>query len=245
MSAVQGVLLDLGHTLVQYDVEDGALLTSYQQVHDYLEQLNLGTQPVAQDLLLRVSKRALDTVIASYERGEIEELDMLTIFDEALRHHGWHLEPELVHELLRREHAAYASHLLLQDATRATLEELRRRGYRLGIVSNATIPGPLMRDDLDLLGLSELVDAAVFSSEIGVRKPDPRIFASVLEALELDPRQCLFVGDRLKEDVGGSRALGMRPVLTHEFRQEVPPAGDPVPIIQRFPELLTLLGQTS
>ena len=42
--------------------------------------------------MLRVARRAVDLITASYERGEIEELEMLTLFDEALRHHGWHLE---------------------------------------------------------------------------------------------------------------------------------------------------------
>jgi HAD superfamily hydrolase (TIGR01549 family) len=241
VNEVRAVLLDLGHTLVDYEVESGALLTSYRDIHEYLAQLGLGTQPVSEDLMLRVSTRALDLIVASYERGEIEELDMLTLFDEALRHHGWHLEPELVWELLRREHAAFATHLRVPPETLAALTELRRRGYLLGIVSNATLPGSIMREDLDLLGLTPLIDAATFSSEAGVRKPDRRIFDAVLDALELDPRTCLFVGDRLKEDVGGSRALGMRAVLTHEFRQETPAPDHAVPVIERLPELLGLL----
>lgn len=241
MTELRGVLLDLGHTLVDYEVGDEALLDSYQGVHKYLESLGLGPQPVEPDLLLRVSKRALDLIVASYDRGEIEEQDLLVLMDEAFRHHGWHLEPELVEDLMRREHAAFAKHLFLSPETRATLEELRRRGLPIGIVSNATIPGALMREDLELLGLDALVDVAVFSSEIGVRKPDRRIFEAVLDGLELDPRQCIFVGDRLKEDVGGSRALGMHAVLTHEFRRETPRPGEPVEIITRFGQVLPIL----
>jgi HAD superfamily hydrolase (TIGR01549 family) len=241
MAEIRAVLLDLGHTLVDFDVEDGALLTSYREVHEYIDGLGLGSQPVAEDLMLRVARRTVEVITISYERGEIDELDMLTLFDEALRHHGWHLEPELVQDLMRREHAAYAQHLLLRPETEGALRTLRARGYPLGIVSNATLPGELMREDLDLLGLDKLVDVAVFSSELGVRKPDRRIFEAALEALELDPRVCLFVGDRLKEDVGGSSALGMRPVLTHEFRQEPPQSG--VPVLDRFPQVLELLDR--
>ena len=124
--AIQAVLFDLGHTLVDYEVESGALLASYADVHAYLARLGLGSQPVDDDLMLRVSTRALDLIVASYERGEIEELDMLTLFDEALRHHGWSLEPELVWELLRREHAAFAGHLRVPPATLDALAELRK-----------------------------------------------------------------------------------------------------------------------
>ncbi len=243
MTEIRAVLLDLGHTLVDYDIEDGALLKSYEQVHAFLEQLGLGDEPPPPDLIMRVSKHTIDLIIASYERGEIEEQDMLTLFDEAFRHHGYVLEPELIQDLLRREHAAFAAHLLVPEPTMGALRELRRRGYPIGIVSNATAPGHLMREDLELLGLDVLVDAAVFSSEVGVRKPHRRIFEAVLDTMDLDPRNCLFVGDRLKEDVGGSRALGMHPVLTHEYRRESPLPGAPVEVISEFPQLLRLLDR--
>jgi putative hydrolase of the HAD superfamily len=241
MTEIRAVLFDMGHTLVDFDVESGALLKSYQEVHEFMRSHGLSGQPPAEDLMLQVSQHAMNLVIESYDRGEIEELDMLTLFDESFRHHGYHLDPAAVRDLLRREHAAYAQHLLLPQGTADTLRALRRSGYPIGIVSNATIPGQLMREDLDLLGLDRLVDAAVFSSEVGVRKPDRRIFEAVLDTLGVDPRHCLFVGDRLKEDVGGSRALGMHPVLTHEFRQEVPPPGESAPVITRVPEIERLL----
>jgi putative hydrolase of the HAD superfamily len=222
-------------------VDGGALLESYEAVNGYLRGLDLGEQPVADNLIFKVASHVLDVIVESYGRREIEELDMLSLFDDALRHHGWHLDPHVVRELLQREHAAYARHLLVPEATMSTLQELRARGYALGMVSNATVPGPMMRGDLELLGLSDLISAATFSSEAGVRKPHPDIFQRTLDQLQIDPAACVFVGDRLREDVRGSRRLGMQPVLTHEFRQEHPTADEPVPVITRFAEILDVL----
>jgi putative hydrolase of the HAD superfamily len=65
----------------------------------------------------------------------------------------------------------------------------------------------------------------VFSSEVGFRKPDPRIFERVLEALGVAPENALFVGDRLYEDVRGAGELGMTTVQALWFRADEHPEG--------------------
>ena len=69
---------------------------------------------------------------------------------------------------------------------------------------------------------------SVFSSEVGVRKPDPRIFRRALDALGVEPENALFVGDRLYEDVLGAARAGMRTVQALWFRaDEHPEGGEP------------------
>jgi putative hydrolase of the HAD superfamily len=78
------------------------------------------------------------------------------------------------------------------------------------------------------MGLAERLDFAVFSSEVGVRKPDPRIFERALEALGVAAENALFVGDRLYEDVRGAGELGMTTVQALWFRaDEHPEGGEP------------------
>jgi putative hydrolase of the HAD superfamily len=78
------------------------------------------------------------------------------------------------------------------------------------------------------MGLAELLDFAVFSSEVGKRKPHPAIFERALEALDVTPAETLFVGDRLYEDVRGAADLGMRTVQAVWFRaDENPDGGEP------------------
>jgi putative hydrolase of the HAD superfamily len=70
------------------------------------------------------------------------------------------------------------------------------------------------------MGLAERLDAAVFSSEIGKRKPHPAIFEAVLSRLGVAPEETLFVGDRRYEDVRGAKELGMTTVLALWFRAD-------------------------
>jgi putative hydrolase of the HAD superfamily len=113
---------------------------------------------------------------------------------------------------MEASHAAWASGYAVSDTTHALLEALRARGLRLAIVSNTAVPGWLLRPTFDRQGLTERVDAIVLSSEVGKRKPHPAIFERALGELEVEPDQALFVGDRLRQDIGGASTLRMRTV---------------------------------
>ena len=84
--------------------------------------------------------------------------------------------------------------------------------------------------------MAERVDFAVFSSEVGRRKPDPAIFRRALEALQVAPAAALFVGDRLYEDVRGASGVGMRTVQALWFRADEHPDGG-VPDYRAFTQM--------
>ncbi|MFI6316122.1 HAD-IA family hydrolase [Nonomuraea sp. NPDC050556] len=85
-----------------------------------------------------------------------------------------------------------------------TLRELRRRGLRVAVVSNI---GWDLRALLALHGLADFVDVFVLSYEVGIEKPDPRIFQLACDKLGLPPGEVLMVGDDRRAD-GGAAALG-------------------------------------
>lgn len=96
-----------------------------------------------------------------------------------------------------------------------TLEALRSRGFRIAVCSNW---GWELDAYLAEANLLELVDVAVTSARVGARKPHPRIFAAVTDALEVSPGEALFVGDSLVPDVAGPLEVGMAAV--HVWRPE-------------------------
>ncbi len=61
--------------------------------------------------------------------------------------------------------------------------------------------------------LQSLVDAAVFSCNVGLLKPDPRIYSHVCGLLDVSPERCLFVGDGGSRELTGARDAGMSVVL--------------------------------
>ncbi|BDZ47961.1 hypothetical protein GCM10025867_02020 [Frondihabitans sucicola] len=107
----------------------------------------------------------------------------------------------------------------LIDSTWAldVLDELRHRGLPLGLVSDCSVETALV---WDTTALSARFDAHAFSCEHGVKKPDPRLYRVVTQALGVDPAECLYVGDGGSSELPGAAALGMRAVwLDHPGNQ--------------------------
>ena len=115
-------------------------------------------------------------------------------------------------EMCARHLMANAS---LFDDSLPTLRALRHRGYRLGLVSNTPwgTPDYLWVGQLERFALAPLFDAACFSSDVGFRKPDARIFQAALERLRAPVRHAMFVGADPAADVAGAATMGIRTVL--------------------------------
>jgi putative hydrolase of the HAD superfamily len=160
--------------------------------------------------------------------GSVDEIEYPGLVRELLGHFGIEASDEELGRFLEAEHAAWAPSRVLGSTTHALLEALRGRGFRLGLVSNAFDPGWLLHRDIEQLGVAERLDFAVFSSEIGKRKPHPAIFERALEELGVAADEALFVGDRLYEDVRGAGELGMTTAQALWFRaDEHPEGGEP------------------
>ena len=86
------------------------------------------------------------------------------------------MSDEELERFLDAEHATWTPARRLGATTHALLESLRKRGLKLGLVSNAFDPPALLHRDLADAGMAERLDFAVFSSEVGMRKPHPEIF---------------------------------------------------------------------
>lgn len=94
-----------------------------------------------------------------------------------------------------------------------TLRRLRDAGLKLGLVSNTFIPGSVLDRHLKVAGIFDFFPVRVYSSEVGYRKPHPRIFEIALDEIGSSPRHTMFVGDMVKTDIVGARRMGMTTVL--------------------------------
>lgn len=114
---------------------------------------------------------------------------------------------------------------------------MRESGLRLGVLSNwdTRLNGVLAG-----VGLAPLLDTVVCSADVGLHKPDPRIFELACARLGAAPDRCLHVGDHLYADVLGARASGLTAVL---MARSVPPSAAPVPVIRSLDELDVLLTE--
>jgi len=91
-----------------------------------------------------------------------------------------------------------------------TLSCLQSQGFKIGLISNCSPETPLIWKDTPL---AQLVDVALFSSSVGIKKPDPRIYDLASEQLSVKPESCLYIGDGDSQELSGAAQVGMYPVL--------------------------------
>jgi len=104
----------------------------------------------------------------------------------------------------------------LYPETLSTLEELRRRGFKLGVISNfdARLFGLL-----DGLGVIPFVDPVVISTHAGAAKPEREIFTQALARVGVAANEALHIGDSYEADIVGAKAVGMTPVFVDRRMQ--------------------------
>jgi HAD superfamily hydrolase (TIGR01549 family) len=122
----------------------------------------------------------------------------------------------------------------LYDDVRPVMAELRRRGLRLGLVSNGG------REIEDFVTHHRLdVDCAIASRAHGWTKPHESIFRAALELLGVEPADAVMVGDSVEDDIEGAHALGMRALLIDRDGRH-PLGVDVLPDLWTLPEALEL-----
>lgn len=125
---------------------------------------------------------------------------------------------------------------------REVLHALRQRGLRTGLLSNTHWPRDQHETWLARDGLLDLLDARVYTSDLDVVKPHEGAFRALLDAVGVDAREAVFVGDRLWDDVHGAARLGMRTVW---IRNDEVPGYDVTPdaVIDDLADLLSVMHE--
>jgi putative hydrolase of the HAD superfamily len=137
---------------------------------------------------------------------------------------------------------AWEPHTLTDPEAAGVLTGLRRRSIRIGILSNTMWPRSWHEEVFRRDGVLDLIDGAVYSSEIDWAKPHPEAFRAAMAAVRVsDPAACVFVGDRPYDDVHGAKRAGMRAVLIPHSDVPPYPAAEPDAVIQRLSELAALI----
>jgi putative hydrolase of the HAD superfamily len=235
---VTAVLFDYGLTLMTYTRPTQALHRAYSRIAATVGDNHWD----ADALLAAVHDRVAARVEAHEATGSLEEIDITAAHRDAYADLGITLDTQQLDDAMREEQVAWWEGIHVAPDTVPTLHTLRSAGLRLGICSNAPYRPASMREQLQHVGLLPLVDAAVFSGEVGWRKPASQIFEAALHALGSEPETTVHVGDRVREDVDGAHAAGMRAVRIRQHHDDPDPDERADAVIDRLADLPALLG---
>jgi putative hydrolase of the HAD superfamily len=233
--AVDAVIFDWGGTL-----------TRWHDVDFHEESLALA-QAVVQTAEEPVDVAALaprlhdaNGVIWGRSRDEQRSATIDDLFTEA----GLDHDPELLHAY----YDFWVPHTETDPDVRPLFETLRGRGIRVGVLSNTIWPREWHRGFFERDGVLDLIDGDVYTSEIPWTKPAPEAFRAAVEALGLtDPTRCVYVGDRLFDDVWGAQNAGMKaihvPLSNIPAHQVGHTEGEPDAVVDRLVQVADVIAR--
>lgn len=200
MSPVRAVLFDWGGTLTPWHTIDTAA-----QWQAFAGQVATSTREVAE-----LAEQILAAEAAAWQVARQEHLS--TRLEDLLEQVGLGAD----HPAYPRARSAYEQfwepHTITDRHVRPLWEWLRGQGIAVGVLSNTIWTREYHRGLFHRDGVLELIDGDVYSSEIPWTKPHPEAFRAAAAAVRTAPEDCVYVGDRLFEDVHGPQQVGMRAV---------------------------------
>jgi putative hydrolase of the HAD superfamily len=122
-----------------------------------------------------------------------------------------------VDELLQRWPYEFSGHYRLDDATRTALRSTRRIGIPVVIVTNGVTAHQEAK--LDAIGARDVVDGWVISEQVGVRKPDRRIFEHAAELAGQPLDGSWMLGDNPTADIGGAEKIGLKTAWVNRYHR--------------------------
>jgi len=202
--AVDAVIFDWGGTLSIF--VEAELVDAWRMVARHLAPER---EEEVTEVLVAVEEEFWATTSTHQRSGTLA--DLLAAASDRL---GLDAAEALLEEAATHHLDAWTPHIRHDPDARPTLRALRDRGLRIGLLSNTHWPRPFHEHFLERDGLTELIDARLYTSEMPHQKPHPSAFRAALDAVAVDDPACaVFVGDRPFDDISGAKGAGLRAVL--------------------------------
>lgn len=227
-TAVRAVIFDWGGTLTPWHTVD------FRAEAQALARAAVDADHTAVDLL----EAAADAVWAR-AREEHRSATLADVFAHAGLSHQ--------EDLLSAYREFWEPHTGTDPDVPELFERLHADGVRVGVLSNTIWPRDWHEEFFRRDGVLHLIHGAVYTSEVPWTKPAPEAFRAAMAAVDVaDPAACVFVGDRLFDDIWGAANVGMRTILVPH--SQIPEnqlghsVGEPDAVVHRLREVHTVVA---
>ena len=230
---IKAVILDFGGTLSNGDIDWGRARASGNNLCDIFKILSILGKKTSED------KKALSGALGDLNRVRMKgkELTFEEVYDLFLDR----LEIPGDRETLDELHDNYRNHLRADflPCVEGVLKSLSEK-YKVALLSNTMSDQPKLL--LSENGFDQYFDLIICSRDMGLRKPNPKIFKYVLEKLEVKPSEAVHVGNSVEEDMIGARDSDVVGIWIKTSNQPLW-SGYAISSICELPEFLENLGR--
>ena len=210
----KAVIFDFGGTLFDYYPSNAEIWVKISKL------LGLDILPNNPDLLSGLAKQRRYLEYSANSGKELLNTNWDDPYDKNLMKWNNFVSNELKinnknsHQIIYEEFKKREGSYQIYKESREILDELLRRKIKIGMVSNTSESSAEgRRPMLEEYGILKHFETIIFSSEVGIAKPDHKIFVMALEELQIPAENVLHVGDSIYHDVNGAKKVGITPIL--------------------------------
>ncbi|QNN52198.1 HAD family hydrolase [Nocardioides mesophilus] len=224
-------MVDPGEPIEAVIFDWGGTLTPWHTVDFVEESLALAAAALESDASAAETLRLAADTVWGRSRDHHVSATIADIFAEA----------GLVHDegMLTSYREFWEPHTLTDPDVLPLFSRLKVDGLKIGVLSNTVWPRDWHEDYFRRDGVLDMLDGAVYTSEVPWTKPAPEAFQAAADAVGVSgPGRCVFVGDRLFDDIWGAGQVGMRTILVPH--SDIPRAqvghteGEPDAVVERL-----------
>ncbi|MFW9993333.1 MAG: HAD family hydrolase [Candidatus Odinarchaeota archaeon] len=240
MKRIEAILFDFGGTLFEYYPPNAVVWANTAKKYGVI--INPDDPLLAKAIIHQEEEyEKLLNAYSDGERGPVTEKDWFSLNSMLLSTIGIN-DPVAVITAQKAFDDRYGQFRIFPDS-QSTLLGLKSSGIKLGLVSN--VPPELLASRRELLlehNILDSFDTIILSAEVGISKPDRRIFELALNEIAVaDPTRAWYVGDSVINDVKGAKNAGMVPVLFDPLGMR----DEDCLTIRTFSELIEMVKNTS
>lgn len=214
MSEIKTVLFDVYGTLVDIKTNEhrDEIFETLSRFLEY-RQLYISPRELKELYFSEINQQF------AASRQNHPEIDIVRAFERVLHHSGGSSDRYLSLLATQLYRSLTRERMTLFRDTFWTLTEFRKR-YRLAVVSDAQ--RAFCRPELRTLRIEGFFDTLVISSDYGFRKPDPRLFHIALAAVDSEPEESVYIGNKYETDFLGAKSAGFAlNILIHQSGEDI------------------------
>lgn len=249
-SQIDTVIFDLDDTLISWENAQMRWSDYIKPLFSkaYLSLTELGYTLDVEEVALTFARKIREASIHAHEQDHYVAVSLGGIIYRVLGEFGLPVdEIDIAALILQLDGQPYPDVDLYPD-THAVLDELRQRGYKIGLITNSLSPMWVRDVELVAYDLIGRFDARITSGDTGFMKPHPAIFWRMLGMLDTTPDRAIYVGDSPTHDIRGANETGLTSIHIdppHLNKQPKSPIEQPDYTITSLSELLPLLEDLS
>lgn len=219
--SIHAIIFDLDNTLVNR--KQAFEVYSEKLVDKFLNEMNQAER-----------RKTIEFIRVEDRDGYRSKRELYQELKEKL---SWKRETS-VDELIEFWFSEFSNCTVLMENAVDVLESIKDRGYKLGLITNGSIHSQNAK--IDKVGIREYFDCIVVSDEVGIKKPDARIFQMVVNDLGVSATNTWYVGDHPVNDYKGARDAGLNAIWFEGFQEWGLSEEKPEFSIKRLNELFTI-----